>query len=122
MYINEGEVWMKKQNYHHVLLCFLVGGILLLSGISAGGVEPENNPGRNIVSLTADGSYVQGPVISAENYSRANDPSTEIPLGSSLKAYFSFKGPSLKDFMEKVKVENDKLDYYRALFGFHISF
>jgi len=121
MYINKGEIQVKK----HILLCFLMSLIFILSGISAGAADPEDKPGRNIVSgmnLTADGSYVQGPVISAENYSQASDPSTEIPLGSSLKAYFSFKGPSLKDFVEKVKVENDKLDYYRALFGFNISF
>jgi hypothetical protein len=120
MYINKGEIQVKK----HILLSFLLGVILLLSGISAGAAEAENSPEKDIVSgmnLTADGSYVQGPAIAAENYSQEN-PSTEIPLGSSLKAYFSFKGPSLKDFMEKVKVENDKLDYYRALFGFNISF
>ena len=113
---------MKK----HILLSFLLGVILLLSGVSAGAADSEaKKPASNIVSgmnLAADGSYVQGPVIAEENYSQANDSSTEIPLGSSLKAYFSFKGPSLKDFMEKVKVENDKLDYYRALFGFNIAF
>jgi len=109
----------------HILLSFLVGGILLLSGISAGAAEREDKPERNIVEgmkLTADGSYVQGPVIAAENYSQANNSSNEISLSSGLKAYFYFKGPSLKDFVEKVKVENDKLDYYRALFGFNIAF
>jgi hypothetical protein len=109
----------------HILLCFLMCVSLFLSGISAGTAEAEDNPGRNIVSgmnLTADGSHVQGPVIAAENYSQANNSSTEISLSSGLKAYFYFKGPSLKDFVEKVKVENDKLDYYRALFGFNISF
>lgn len=111
---------MKK----HILLYFLLGVILLLSGISASAAETEANLGRNIVSgmkLPADGSYVQGLDI-AENYSRANNSSNEISLSSGLKAYFYFKGPSLKEFMEKVKVENDKLDYYRALFGFNISF
>jgi len=96
-----------------------------VSGISVTAAETEDKAGINIVSgmsLTADGSYVQGPVIAAENYGQGNNSPTEIPLGSSLKAYFSFKGPSLKDFMEKVKVENDKLDYYRALFGFNIAF
>jgi len=108
----------------HILVCFLLGVILLLTGISAGAAETEDKPERNIVSgmnLTADGSYVQGLDI-AENYSGANNSSNEISLSSGLKAYFYFKGPSLKDFMEKVKVENDKLDYYRALFGFNISF
>jgi hypothetical protein len=108
----------------HILLCCLLGVILLLSGISAGAAETEDKPERNIVSgmkLTADGAYVQGLDI-AENYSEANNSSNEISLSSGLKAYFYFKGPSLKDFMEKVKVENDKLDYYRALFGFNISF
>jgi hypothetical protein len=114
---------LKKQNRHCTLLCLLVGGILLLSGISAGAAE--DRPGRYIVSgmnLTKGGSYVQGPTLAAHNYSQANNSLTEIPLGRGLKAYFSFKGPSIKDFIEKVKVENDKLDYYRALFGFNISF
>jgi len=109
----------------YILLCFLLGVMLLLSGISAGAAEAENSPEKDIVSgmkLAVDGSYVQGPVIAAENYGQANNSSNEISLSSGLKAYFYFKGPSLKDFMEKVKVENDKLDYYRALFGFNISF
>ena len=116
---------MKKQSHQHILLRFLMSCILFLIGISAVSAEAKDGPKKDIVSgmeITADGSYVQGPVIAPENYSQANNPSTEIPLGSSLKAYFSFKGPSLKDFMEKVKVENDKLDYYRALFGFNIAF
>jgi hypothetical protein len=121
MYINKGETRVKK----HILLCFLLGVILLLSGISAGAAETEAKPGRNILSgmnLTADGSYVQGAVIAAENYSQTNNSSAEISLSSSLKGYFSFKAPSIKDFMEKVKVENNKVDYYRALFGFNIAF
>jgi hypothetical protein len=96
-----------------------------LSGVPAGAADTEAKTGSNIVSgmkLAADGSYVQGPIDTDDNDSQTNNSSAEIPLGSSLKAYFSFKGPSLKDFMEKVKVENDKLDYYRALFGFNIAF
>ena len=112
---------MKK----HILLCFLISCILLLSGISAGAAETENSPEKDIVSgmnLTADGLYVQGPGVSDDNYRQAENSSTEIPLSSGLKAFFYFKAPYLKDFIEKVKVENDKLDYYRALFGFNISF
>ena len=125
MYINKGEIRVKKQSCHHILLCFLLGVILLLSGISAGVAETENSPEKDIVSgmnLIADGSYVQGSGVSNDNYSQAGNSSSEIPLSSGLKAYFSFKAPSIKDFMEKVKVENNKLDYYRALFGFNISF
>jgi hypothetical protein len=121
MYINKGEIRVKK----HILLCFLISGSLFLSDISAGAAETEARAGSNIVSemtLAADGSYVQGSDVVNENYRQEGGSPTEIPLGSSLKAYFSFKGPSLKDFIEKVKVENDKLDYYRALFGFNISF
>jgi hypothetical protein len=125
MYINIGEIRVKKHSCHHILLSFLLGVIFLLSGISAGAAETEDNPERSIVSgmkLTPDGSYVQGTIIAADNYSQANNSSNEISLSSGLKAYFYFKGPSLKEFMEKVKVENDKLDYYRALFGLNISF
>jgi hypothetical protein len=121
MYINKGEIQVKK----HILLSFLMSVILLLSVISAGVAETENRPGKDIVTgmnLTADGSYVQGPGVSDNNYSQSGSSSAEIPLSSCLKAYFSFKAPSIKDFMEKVKVENDKLEYYRALFGFNISF
>jgi hypothetical protein len=120
MFINKGEIRVKK----HVLSCFLLGVIFLSSVISAGAAETDEVV-RNIVSgmkLAADGSYVQGPVIAADNYNQANNSSNEISLSSGLKAYFYFKGPALKDFMEKVKVENDKLDYYRALFGFNIAF
>lgn len=120
MYITKGEIRVKKP----ILLCFLAGIVILLSGISAGVAEAENSREKDIVSgmnLTTDGSYVQGLDI-AENYSQANNSSNEISLSSGLKAYFYFKGPSLKEFMEKVKVENDKLDYYRALFGFNIAF
>jgi len=109
----------------HILLCFLLGVILLLSGISAGAAETEDKLGRNIVSgmkLTGDGLYVHGQGVSNDNYSQAGNSSTEISLISGLKAYFSFKAPSIKDFVEKVKVENNKVDYYRALFGFNISF
>lgn len=121
MFIDKGEIRVIK----HILLCFLLGIILLLSGISAGAAEVEFSPGKDIVSgmkLTADGSYVQGSVIAAENYSQADNSTNEISLSSGLKAYFYFKGPSLKEFIEKVKVENDKLDYYRAMFGFNIPF
>jgi hypothetical protein len=102
-----------------------VGAMLLLSGISAGAAETGDKPVRNIVSglnLSSEGLSVEEPVIAAENYSQANNSSTEISLSSGLKAYFSFKAPSIGDFLEKVKVENDKLAYYRALFGFNISF
>jgi hypothetical protein len=121
MYINKGEIRVKK----YILLSFLLSVILLFSGLSAYAAETENKRGRNIVSgmnLTAEGSYVQDPVISAEHYSQANNSSTEIPLSSGLKAYFSFKAPPIGNFLEKAKVQNDKLAYYRALFGFNISF
>jgi hypothetical protein len=121
MYINKGEIRVKK----HILLCFLISGTLLFSGMAVGAAETDTKAGSKIASamnLAADGSYVQEPDVFNENYRQEGSSPTEIPLGSSLKAYFSFKGPSLKDFMEKVKVENDKLDYYRALFGFNISF
>jgi hypothetical protein len=109
----------------HILLSFLLGVIVLVSGISADAAETGDRAGRNIVSgvnLAAEGSYVQDPGIGTEHYSQANNASTEIPLSSGLKAYFSFKAPSIGDFLEKAKMENDKLAYYRALFGFNISF
>lgn len=112
---------MKK----HILLSFLLGVIVLLSGVSAGAAEAEKNTenqNRSGINLTADGSYVQGSSASGDNYNQPKNASTEIPLRSGLNAYFSFKGPALRDFIEKASIYNERLNYSRALFGFNIAF
>jgi len=96
-----------------------------LVGISAGAAEAEKNTenqNRSGINLTADGSYVQGSSAPGDNYNQPKNASTEIPLRSGLNAYFSFKGPSLRDFIEKTAIYNERLNYSRALFGFNISF
>jgi len=112
---------MNKQSFSNIFFFFLIGMSLLFVGSAAAADQSAGDPVKHFASkmdLPADSSYVQDEETDTVN--RSDDEflsSAEISLSSGLKAFFSFKPPSVKDFTEEQDIR-----YYRALFGLNIFF